>query len=56
MFWKNKNKQILDALNILEEFVKCDRNSLPTLDYSTSLMDKEIKDKFNSLFQLIDIM
>ena len=54
MFWKNKNKQILDALNILEEFVKCDRNSLPTLDYSTSLMDKEIKDKFNSLFQLMN--
>ena len=54
MFGMNKNKKILEALDIIEAFVKCDINGLPTLDYTTKEMDKEIKDRFNSLFKLMN--
>ena len=54
MFGINKNKKILEALDIIEAFVKCDINGLPTLDYTTKEMDKEIKDRFNSLFKLMN--
>ena len=54
MFGMNKNKKILEALDIIEAFVKCDINGLPTLDYTTKEMDKEVKDRFNSLFKLMN--
>ena len=54
MFGMNKNKKILEALDIMEAFIKIDINALPMLDYTTKEMDNEIKDRFNSLFKLMN--
>ena len=51
MFFIKKNNNILEILNILESYFENKINYLPKLDYSKYKMDKNIKERFESIFE-----
>ncbi|AXX93960.1 methyl-accepting chemotaxis protein [Arcobacter ellisii] len=54
MFFIKKNNNILEILNILESYFENKINYLPKLDYSKYKMDKNIKERFESIFEKIN--
>ena len=53
MFFK-KNDNTLEILTILESYLKDEINYLPQIDYKNSYINKNIKDKLESIFSLIN--
>ena len=53
MFFK-RNDNTLEVLTILESYLKDEINYLPQIDYKNSPINKNIKDKLESIFSLIN--
>ena len=49
----NKNKKIIEILNILESYVKDEINYLPSILEEKNI-DSEIKNKLNNIFKLLN--
>ena len=50
----NKNNKIIEVLEILETYLKDDINYLPQIDYKNAYINKDIKNKLESIFSLIN--
>lgn len=50
----NKNKKILEVLDVLESFINNKINVLPKLDNSKIKLDEELINKFTSIFELLN--
>jgi methyl-accepting chemotaxis protein len=53
MFFK-KNDDILNILTILESYLKDEINYLPEINFSSSKMSRNVKDKLESIFEIIN--
>ena len=53
MFFK-KNDDILNILTTLESYLKDEINYLPEIDFSSSKMNRNIKEKLESIFEIIN--
>jgi methyl-accepting chemotaxis protein len=50
----NKNNKIVEVLEVLESYLKDEINYLPQIDYKNTQINKDIKDKLESIFSLIN--
>ena len=50
----NKNKKIIDILDILESYINYEINTLPQLDRSSKGLNQEVINKFNSIFNTLN--
>ena len=50
----NKNKKIIDILDILESYINYEINTLPQLDTSSKGLNQEVINKFNSIFNTLN--
>ncbi len=53
MFFR-KNDDILNVLNTLESYLKAEINYLPKIDFSNSNINKNVKEKLESIFEIIN--
>jgi methyl-accepting chemotaxis protein len=53
-FKKNKDKEILDVLSNIEEYLKNDINSLPEFNFECSGTQKDIKNKLDSICKILN--
>ena len=52
--FRNKNKRIINILDILESYIDHKINTLPELNNSYQGLNQEVIDKFNSIFNLLN--
>ena len=53
-FKKNKDREILDVLSSIENYLKNDLNSLPEFNFECDGIQKDIKNKLDSICKILN--
>ena len=53
-FKKNKDREILDVLSSIENYLKNDLNSLPEFNFQCDGIQKDIKNKLDSICKILN--